>query len=43
MTSDILAKIRGKAEPAADNGKQAPPRKLCLVASIIIPFTNSLK
>jgi peroxiredoxin family protein len=33
MTSDILAKIRGKAEPATDNGKQAPPRKLCLVAS----------
>lgn len=33
MTSDVLAKIRGKAETAKDNGKEAPPRKLCLVAS----------
>ena len=33
MTSDVLAKIRGKAESAKDNGKEAPPRKLCLVAS----------
>lgn len=33
MTSDILAKIKGKTQVAEDNGKQAPTRKLCLVAS----------
>ena len=33
MTSDILAKIKGKTEAAQGNGKEAPPRKLCLVAS----------
>ncbi|NIW49399.1 MAG: hypothetical protein GWN30_32925 [Gammaproteobacteria bacterium] len=33
MTSDVLAKIKGQAQAAQDNGKEAPPRKLCLVAS----------
>ena len=33
MTSDILAKIKGETKAEPSNGKQAKPRKLCIVAS----------
>ena len=32
-TADILAKIKGETKIKSDNGKEAPPRKLCIVAS----------
>ena len=32
-TADILAKIKGETKTETVNGKEAPPRKLCIVAS----------